>query len=573
MRQSQLATKSVNELLPYGFYIPPYQRGYRWRSSEVENLLEDIATFSQKDVENSDEKTWYCLQPLVVRPCDEETIITQNLGTDRKWFEVIDGQQRLTTIYLIMHYLNQGHVERRRKKLLGLRYATRDQSAEFLASQLDEKKIDKSNIDFYHISKAYQTVHEWVSGKGDTLDEDALQSKLLHQTKIIWYESQEQDPIAIFTRINIGKIPLTNAELVKALFLNSSNFKEKDAERIRLRQLEIAREWDEIEHELHNDRFWYFVGNGKKNADTRIEFILDLIAQKQENSGQFSTFNFFWDRFKSCTPEAVDKNWAEIKRHFQILKEWFEDRELYHKVGFLVADEVPVKDILKDAHEVSKKSFRDSLKTKIAGRVRVQLHKLEYGDGGIKKVLLLHNIQTMLNNKLETTYFPFDRYKKESWDIEHIHSVKDQMPQRPNHQKDWLTEASRHIKDDALKKKVDSFGGPDFVALYSEVLDHFSGHSRHHEDINNLSNLVLLDSGTNRGYKNAVFPVKRSTIIKKDREGTFIPICTRNLFMKYYTESVDQTSLWGEDDRAAYLDDILRVLKDYLPAQQNGGGQ
>ena len=69
------------------FYIPSYQRGYRWREQQVKDLLEDIMAFAKK-VENKEEKGSYYLQPIVLQP-----------QSSNRW-DVIDGQQRLTTIYI-----------------------------------------------------------------------------------------------------------------------------------------------------------------------------------------------------------------------------------------------------------------------------------------------------------------------------------------------------------------------------------------------------------------------------------------------------------------------------------------
>lgn len=53
---SSVELKMLNELSPYSFEIPAYQRGYRWTSQEVEDLLNDIDEFSPKEIENSSEK-------------------------------------------------------------------------------------------------------------------------------------------------------------------------------------------------------------------------------------------------------------------------------------------------------------------------------------------------------------------------------------------------------------------------------------------------------------------------------------------------------------------------------------
>lgn len=83
------------------------------------------------------------------------------------------------------------------------------------------------------------------------------------------------------------------------------------------------------------------------------------------------------------------------------------------------------------------------------------------------------------------------------------------------------------------------------------------------DDTNDISNLVLLDEHTNRSYKNAVFPLKRSKIIERERKGTFVPIATKNVFMKFYTGNVSQMSFWGDNDRNSYRKDIIDKLNTY----------
>jgi hypothetical protein len=98
------------------------------------------------------------------------------------------------------------------------------------------------------------------------------------------------------------------------------------------------------------------------------------------------------------------------------------------------------------------------------------------------------------------------------------------------------------------------------IELVTHRLEYYSTKSNTETDINDLSNLVLLDSGTNRGYKNAVFPAKRKTIINKEKEGTFIPICTKNVFLKYFTPDPGQMTFWDERDGKSYFEDIKATL-------------
>lgn len=141
-----LETKFVADIRG-SFYIPSYQRGYRWSETEVVRLLDDIYQNGKKN---------YCLQPVVVRKKEDQ-------------YELIDGQQRLTTLYLIYKYMKNVNPFFN-EPAFTLSYQTRDQSEEFLKT-LDMTKQD-DNIDFWFISKAYNTIKEWF--------EQDLQIRVMH---------------------------------------------------------------------------------------------------------------------------------------------------------------------------------------------------------------------------------------------------------------------------------------------------------------------------------------------------------------------------------------------------------
>lgn len=552
-----LELKTVNELQEYQFYVPSYQRGYRWSSKEVVELLNDIADFNPRPVGNTDEKTWYCLQPIVVKMLEDNK------------FEVIDGQQRLTTIYLILFFLNQDFVEAKRDRLFLLSYETRSGSEAFLKN-LEAIEDEEDNIDFHYIAAAYRAISNWFDQKGSNFDTGNFRSNFKFHSKVIWYLSDEADSIAIFTRINIGKIPLTNSELIKALFLNSSNFN-KNNEKIRLRQLEISTEWDLIEQSLQNDKFWYFI---TQNAyiTNRIELIFDLMNEESDEDDNYSTFRFFSKKFSARDSGAIEDNWNEVKKFFQRFNEWFNERNLYHKIGYLVSvGTINLKDLYVKSDNMTKTEFRSHLDFLIRNDLKnIDLSGLQYADANnVRKVLLLYNILTMLNSDKDNSYFPFDLYKNEKWDIEHIASIKEQPPEV--NREEWLSDARVFIDTskpgaDQLIERIDSHkrNDADFISLFEDVVSHFNSDLNEEDDVNDISNLTLLDRETNRGYKNAVFPFKRKIIIDRDKQGIFIPVCTKNVFLKYFSEYPPKISFWTEDDRNNYERDLYNTLESYL---------
>jgi len=565
-----LTEKPIAELLGMNFLIPSYQRGYRWTKQQVQDLLDDINSFTPLPISNSNDKTWYCLQPIVVKECDEETKKRNNLSG--VWYEVIDGQQRLTTIFLIIHYANEMWVGKQKISEFNLKYETRDKSFEFLKNQkIDDLKnsavINNSNIDFHHISNAYDTIHKWVLNYKNKFkvefDNNNFQSKFKSDSKVIWYEvASDKDSIEIFTRINMGKIPLTNAELIKALFLNSSNFKDSNSETIRLKQLEIASEWDRIEYALQNDELWYFINNSENELPTRIDYIFQLmesIEGAQNSKDKNSTFRFFAEKFKTKSKDEIDVNWKEIKRIFQTIEEWFYDRELYHKIGYLIATNTNIKDLLKDVKNKKKHEFKIFIDSEIQTKVNIDLANLEYKNGSVRNILLLHNIQTMLNFKKETSRFPFNRFKdkKIGWDIEHIHAIATEVKVKKEEQINWLklNYIATDADDDVNKKIKDILQNEAPVEEFDEIINYVLG-----EEDNNIKNLCLLDSGTNRSYKNDSFKEKRRKIIENEKNGVFIPICTKNVFMKYYSKELKDLEVWNETDRGSYFTDIDNII-------------
>lgn len=559
---------NIQLLLDKNFFIPSYQRGYRWSPQQIKDFLNDIKEFDPKTNEIG-EKTWYCLQPLVIKPMDTYTKAVFNLDETQDWYEVIDGQQRLTTLFLVVHYINEMWKGKQKFAEFSLKYETRANSEDFLKQlevndATDIVAINDQNIDFHFISTAYNTIHQWVKGFGNSLNTGEFESKLIYNTKVIWYET-DSDSVEVFTRINVGKIPLTNAELIKALFLNNSNFadaNDKDKTKIRLKQLEIASEWDRMEYNLQNDSFWYFLNN-KSTTTTRIEFIFDLIANKLEKThDEFYTFRHFVEKLKDSNIKEV---WKQVKQCFQVLEEWYNDRKLYHKVGFLVATGSRIKDIFDSSKGKSKSEFLNDLNQKIHDSVisKDDISTLKYRSEKIRPILLLHNIQTMLNNENETNRFPFDRFKKEKWDVEHITAIAEEPPQTDKHKRDWLDEVKNFAMKNVIKPElldqleIVSLDLLNFDEFYRNFLKEFEENKG---EVDNINNLVLLDAHTNRSYKNAVFPIKRSTIIEREKAGVFVPISTKNVFMKFYSDDVSQMSFWGEKDKDLYFSDLNSTI-------------
>ena len=551
-----LELKSIENFRGFHFLVKDYQRGYKWTATEVRQLLDDLNEFEPKENE------FYCLQPIIIK-----------VDNDKK--ELIDGQQRCTTIYLILQYLGQ--------HLFDITYQTREQSAEFLNEiatlNLSGEWNDwvashskKDNVDNYHFFQAYRAIQNWYAEKSED-EKSRFLEKLLSKTKVIWYEvTGEIDSIELFTRINSNKIPLTEAELIKALFLIALT----DAST--RREWVVAQQWDTTENELEESEFWYFIAANTPPA-TPIDYIFSLseVVKKQENyQGEYPIFNAYYNAYKNAENKKlwVETQWNEVRNNFLTLKEWFKDFEYYHLVGALIHLGYNINTIFDlKLQSNSKTAFKEALKAefaKIIGSFGNNLENVYYSSGKERKALLLFNIISILQSEEKAYRFPFNKFKTMNWDIEHIHAIATDTNNKAV-QKAWLEENKNYITDDeTLAKKIQDILSlkeikeEELSSLVEEVTKYLSEKGFDNDNINDLSNLTLLDSGTNRSYKNIIFPLKRMRIIEEDKKGTFIPLCTKNVFQKYYTPKANNLSIWSKDDKENYRQSIITTFNTFV---------
>lgn len=588
--------RSIKKLNGYNFVIPSYQRGYRWRgeNGEVQALLEDIKEFIEN--KKGDEK--YCLNPIAVKKVSDTE------------YNLVDGQQRLTTIYLILKYLNN-------TKPFTLKYETK-QNKEFLDKiNINTPENDyKQNIDYYHIFEAYKYIDIWFQkDENNQIEKENFKENLLDNVNIIWYDIGSDDENETFQRLNAGKIALTDSELIKAIFLHKSNFKEKsnnneNTEELKkesnnkkkleeLKQINIANQWENIEIELENDKFWYFISNND-NADIRMDFLFELIydIQKENNNTvktKYKIFEHFYKKFKD--KKNLIENWKELSKYFYILKEWYEDDNLYNDIGYLIASgSRELKTILsytEDEKLNTKQKFKTKIKEDIKESIKVHnykqveenISKLEYNinDTEIRRILLLFNI---IDSSKENIRFPFDEYKKIIPSLEHIHARNSKKLSEKEKEK-FIEEnklyilQNKELIENEYKNLDEAFNNFKIEDNFNYIIDAlFSIYEKLLEDSessitfeknynldneNNISNLALIDVNNNATLSNSIFPIKLNKIkdlIKNKKK--YIPISTKNVFLKYYTNESKDILLWTKTDKYDYLNNIIDSITDYL---------
>lgn len=554
-----LDTKLVGDIKG-SFYVPSYQRGYRWEETEVVRLLDDVIS--------TEGKRNYCLQPIVVRKTGDQ-------------YELIDGQQRLTTIYLIYKFMNDASFGFIDEPRFTLSYSTREKSEEFL-KELDLSRKEE-NIDFWFICNAYESIQKWFEKRERKSTLTNINKYFDENIKVIWYEVDEsEDAIALFTRLNIGKIALTSAELVKAMFLS----RDTDPDMDRKKQEEISLQWDNMEKELHNDSLWYFLTNqADLRYQTRIDLVLDLISGK--SAGNREKYYTFFKIDEMRKDKSLDFIWRRIQQTFLILKDWYENHELYHKIGYLIASgTMTLQEIFDLAENKTKDAFRGILDTyikksiEISGNYSELSYEKQLDQKKITTLLLLFNVESVRRNGEHTQWFPFNKFKfgddgKVVWSLEHIHARQSEGMRKQEIWKEWLRlhipsiQAVSEEQDELVESmqsamSKENLKGEEFQEIQQKVVELLSVKGNT-EYLHSISNLALLNMSDNAALNNSTFDVKRNVIIEMDKKGQYIPFCTRMVFLKYYTPSAEnQLHFWGQADRDAYVDAINTVLADYL---------
>jgi hypothetical protein len=543
------------------FFVPDYQRGYRWGEDEVRRLLDDI-----KEAGDSD----YYLQPVVVKPME-----------DGRW-EVVDGQQRLTTLYLVLRTIKDFLPQSE------LRYTLSYQTRPGSAAYLDDPQAAPSseNIDYFHMHRAFTVVQTWFAEQQNaTLAAIDLYKALTSSVYVIWYEAPQEpefDSRAMFTRLNVGRIELTDAELVKASLLSRIS-----------RQHETAAQWDNFERDLQSPEVWAFATGSSAAEATRIELLLDTIAdtisgKRPQHRPRFQTFETLRPHIVA-DPEGL---WDQVVDLHSLVLGWYDDRKLFHKIGYLVAaKQASFFDIVALARGAGRSAFASALDALIRKSLDLPWHgvaALTYGSKKTGRALLLMNVETVLRNEHSSERYSFDAHAHRLWSLEHIHAQNSQGLNTVEQWTSWLKEHRNALdaldlspeKGAALQNRIDdalpTITSEIFEVLHREVVGHFTlsvdpsetdgPQPADRDEVDSIANLALLSRDDNSVLNNSVFEVKRRHVITLDQNGSYIPMCTRNVFLKYYDKSASsqQIHFWGPRDREAYLEAMRVTLGPYL---------
>jgi hypothetical protein len=617
-------------------------------------LIEDIQLYIDEENKTSQQNKcpFYCLQAIVVK---------ENQGR----LEVIDGQQRLTTVLIILQalytLLNRKSLEMQFKMpveillqfglnsiseidqdLYSVQYETRTESSIWLIEitkaflkdddRTELEYLKNRNSDYYHFVEAFETAFEIFEdfAKESAQKPLAFIDGLKERACFIWYnisqtESSDSE-VDIFDRLNATKIALNNAELIKALFLQESNY----GNQTHLRN-QLAIDWDGIEKRLQDPSFWGFIYSTRHpyEYETHIEYIFDLLKGKSkeaEDDYQY-TFNKYYEEYITETDKLayVNKCWKAVNETMLMLEEWFGDKTCYHYIGYLLeyGEELDSKNpitipYLKGILQgCSKHERNDKLKGLIKhslANVKAQNQFYKHSGNNFTQLLFLLNIETEQRRKSDTARFSFSEYKNikkdPGWNLEHVASNTDYVPTFEEKDKlaysllEYFTGVKKldGLDDEHYKESIEScliVGTEEkdlcdqilkivqikedtddklneIKAIYNDVLAFFcsdedafrddielTGSNKRMNEKDFIWNFALLNASTNKSYGNDIYPLKRKRIIS-DEESVYTPICTRAMFEKAYSQKLNNLMAWTRTDAQDYWNYICNTLKEFL---------
>ena len=504
-----ISLKSIKELKDINFYIPSYQRGYRWKSKQVHQLIDDIEMFTP-----TENNPFYFLQALAVAK-DEE----------KKCVNVVDGQQRLTTLKLILGDSNDN---------ISISYA---------------READKA-LDQFFKDNARAIIDKKI-GPLSSSSRLSFCEKLKECCRFLYYEVSHEKELSTFDELNSGKIPVKDSELVKCVMLTLNDNESSIHTNAR------AKEWDEIERMLNNNEFFSFIT--PRNAwrdDDRMTILLRYAGinptEKEIEEEVFPFLSHVQELLKVKSRKTI---WRSIYAAYYRLLEWYNSPLMYHALGAVVHRRGN-----KDVFSIEEGNDILSKIERMANYIPNK-DKNDYNNWGesLFNFLLLSNVAFCW--KRWPYRYNFSKHRLvDSWSIEHIFA-RNQRDLNEDELNEWFggnlsKEKIKEYKDECARQKGD------------EWLAENLGNKYPVDEDNSLQNLALLPKDANSSLNNKLFEGKRAEISKwaNERWATYwAPPVTEAVFMKSLTGLKMCTPFWSdEEDKPSYIKVMTNDIKEFI---------
>jgi hypothetical protein len=525
------------------FHIAAYQRGYKWASDEygaVTILLNDLRD-AFKAFQKQERKEYY-LQ-----------YITLKKNVEKKHLEVIDGQQRLTTLSILLSVFSL-KLDTENISCNKLEYAIRENffgkhiyNADNLRVLLEKQWDNKEGLIFnanetINTQDVYYLFHA-VLKIGNILDEEKSQLKefynfVLDNVKIIVNAVDYISSEKVFSNLNSNKIPLTEAELIKGLLLtkysriHNKNDEKKHFREILEMRLSLGRQWDEMTRWSNQSEINSFFFNGEEGMTS----LLTLVAVqngykigKKVNSNDYPLFNFYHKLLGK-----VEELYQNLLSTYFVLNDWFKDDRIFNLLGYLFFSKGSNKSVIDYLPKIkSTKSFLlQGLIEEVKALIPQNTEQLFYANGQddeIHRVLLALNVFSDGIDKR----FSYHRFIEEKWTLEHI------FPQTPEGKGQVLQDKDKQIilemlgirATDEIKEIIAK------VERNTEEKEIYQTALKSIDSLNSIGNMCLLTNKDNISNGCGFFDEKRTNILVRIRNGSFVPKHTFDVFSKMIFET------------------------------------
>ena len=569
MANSQLRDDiHITDISGCSFFIPSYQRGYKWRSNDVKYLIEDLNEYQG-------DKPYY-MQPLVVARKDGKII-------------VVDGQQRLTTFFLIWRRLYENGVLENhpfdKSNCFSIEYEKRHESTKYLSFQVTRDTKETPDV------RNFKRAESMIDTLLPQIDITHFEKVFFEKATFLWYELDDPDEgPKTFEKLNGKRIALTDVELCKVFLLSNTCTTASQRN-------ERAAAWQSMEYRFQDNKFYSFISKdfNSRHDQSRMSYILDVSLDKiQEEQNEYLDYPLY-NRLKNDTAKGVNV-WKRLVQTFHRMEMMYDNPLYYNWVGFLITGtNIQLRDIMED---VVSDEFGNKLVKKVTEWMKAgtKLQNLVYKDNKTFPALLLFNILCDLierktaSTKIEDRYgfthrFRFDLLRDEGYDKEHVHATNSLRIRSAIEWQQWIKGILMYLPADRIKLigesnvstmkrvrdiRITAEDGEDeedvkkklteaiskelpsekFAEIFDEVNSIVNENDDNEDRQNSIGNMALLNASINRdqAYAASPFAIKRSIIHERINEGYFVPKGTQLMFDKTFRNDPDELYHWAKDN-------------------------
>lgn len=539
------------------FVIPYYQRGYIWGKSHPDGSKDSVSYILDSINKSFKNRSELFLQGITVTE-NEESIT------------LIDGQQRMTFFFLLLHYLgleNTGYK-------FSIEYTIREESQKFLEnlqknnpekmSELCAENKKENFQDIFYFKKTVRSIEKvGIKTKKELLD------FLLENVKFLYVPILEENATKVFSMMNGQKAIMKDGELVKAEILrlispeemNASQDKDKVWEQDVLRA-RFAREWDRWLYWWNRDDVREFY-----HTEEVMGWLLVAYFKSKSKKADYNFQNFHEDCLSNSgkTARRVFYELRALQKKFEdVFNSVTDEKKLHNKIGAILC--VSSKDDRKQfiIDYFAKEKITDTEAKKEISDIKIEQY-YKYVFLGLKHTEILNCVK----KSKRTESADKNKGKDENEDklriqIEETHKALDDDDLYNNDdEKEYAFWQLLRLNVEEDTKLGRAF---DFSIWKNRSLEHIMVKSRFSEEEkevgHSIGNLVLLYKNDNSSFSVKPFLEKKRAYFDCDGMRTFQ---SRTLL---HSMSVFASEDWGvkeiQDNKKKIIESVEEYYKEEL---------